>query len=885
MLRPLLMVGLLAALAPSSPAQLLEDRFVDVTAVSGMEHHSLAGVDRVGGMGSAVTDWCQTGVALGDLDGDGDPDLVFAGGLLPNTVLRNDGKAGFADMTAQTGMEVNELDRCVAMGDYDNDGDLDVYIGSLRMGTFAVEGRSRLYRNEGSFQFTDVTDLAGVAGRGHSIFAQWFDVDRDGLLDLYVCEFHVTQNAYYRNNGDGTFKHEGSAMSIDWPGSAHASSFLDSDSDGGLDLFVGNDWLVSSIAGLPANFGDCQLSGAPAAFNTPFADVTDTSGMDQKRGIMGLAWGDPDYDGDFDLYKTDVGGNYLLINQGWPSSGQPWVQAEVPYNIVSGTAPWHEFPGTFGVNSSWAALFFSADFDLWDDFFVTNGHVAGMNPGLSHLPRNEPNDFYWGQGPGVPFVKDTVGAGLYSEIDDRGLAAGDLDLDGDLDLIVTATKGAARLYENRIDPDGQGWLQVVPKTHTSAPGGIGTIVRWTDSAGYVHMRALGSDGPTASQHEVLAHFGMGLEPSADVQVEFPSGMTLTYPGVQPNTRLVAVEPKLFELNARVLPVSAFAKPGFDRLVVDVFAHDETGTALDATASVLIDVSGLSPKGPVVSIGGNHFRRQFDLPTGVGSYPVSVSIDGWSPDVVPVARFRAGIHPVGTEVVLHPTAVRAGSADQFKVVIVPKDAAGFTAGPGLPMDVTVPGATPLGNLVDHGDGRYSRRFLAPASPGVRQPQVSLQGATLQTSTYLDVAAAPTERTEVMLLAPVPLQSMSENEIRVCVTPRDAKGRRLGPGAKVELELLVTPDLMVPASFGARQRVNPPTASQTQTGGPVVTVPTVGGSPAAKGGVALRRDLDPSGQEDGEFVFAIARDLDDLSGPSGTVQVLVDGKVVGLVPFSF
>ena len=144
MLRPLLMVGLLAALAPSSPAQLLVDRFVDVTAVSGMEHHSLAGVDRVGGMGSAVTDWCQTGVALGDLDGDGDPDLVFAGGLLPNTVLRNDGKAGFADMTAQTGMEVNELDRCVAMGDYDNDGDLDVYIGSLRMGTFAVEGRSRL---------------------------------------------------------------------------------------------------------------------------------------------------------------------------------------------------------------------------------------------------------------------------------------------------------------------------------------------------------------------------------------------------------------------------------------------------------------------------------------------------------------------------------------------------------------------------------------------------------------------------------------------------------------------------------------------------------------------------------------------------------------------
>jgi len=870
---------LVAALAAAAGAQ---NSFVERAEAVGIHHKSLAGMDRVGQMAAGIVDWVQTGVGIGDLDGDGDPDVVLAGGLLPNHVFRNDG-GRFTDVTSLTGMHRNELDRCVAIGDYDNDGDLDVYLGALRAGTHALEGRGRLYRNEGDFQFTDVTDLAGVASKGHSTFAQFYDVDRDGLLDLYVCEFHVTKNAFFINNGDGTFSDAGGSLAVEWPGSAHASSFLDSDGDGSLDLFVGNDWLVSSIAGLPGNYGDAQLAGSPAGVNAPFSDVSAGSGHDVTRGIMGFCWGDPDYDGDLDLYKTDVGANYLFMNHGWPSSGQAWTQGEVQYGIEAGLSPWHENPGTFGINSSWAPLFFSADFDLWDDFFVTNGHVAGMNPGMSHLPRHEPNEFYWGQGPGQPFVEDAVGAGLYDEVDDRGMAAGDMDQDGDLDLLITATKARARYFENHIDPDGQGWLQVVADSTTSGAGGIGAIVRWTDSGGHVHTRALGSDAPTASNHEVLAHFGMGNEPSADVEVTFPSGLRMVEAGVLPNSRIVVTEPLLFELSERVLPIASVAGAGIDRLTVDAHAHDVNGARLGPATSVLIEAAGLTPMGPVQHIVGNHFRRDFVLPDTPGTYPIDLMFDGWTPEVRPHARFRGGLSPSGTTVNFHPTAVRAGTSDSFELVVCPKDDLGYSLGDGFTIQLDVSGCAPLGQVVDHGDGRYSRTFQAPASPGRLVPTVSLGPATMPSAVTIDAAAGAAVRTQIMLEHPTETQSMSQNEVRVCVIPRDAAGRRLGPGAKVELDILVAPDPSVRVPIAPVGQRIPVTSAGASQGGPVGGSVGTAGSPQDREVVRLREDVDSTGQEDGEFLFIVAIDPDDPDGIAGTLRVRVDGELVGSKPF--
>lgn len=892
--KALLTLVLAGWLAPSASALQLADSFVERALELGIDHQSLGGFDNIGPT-KAISDWVQTGIAIGDIDGDGDPDVVLCGGLLGDTILQNNGAAGFLDVTALSGVEHNELGRMPALGDYDNDGDLDLYIAALIGGEGPTKGRSMLWRNNGVGHFEDVTDVAGVAGRGRSLFAQWYDIDRDGLLDIYVCEFDSTNNLYYRNNGDGSFTESGKNAGVNWPGSAHASAILDSDGDGGLDIFIGNDWLAAFLVGMGGNQGDGQLAGAPAASNAPYLDVTSGSGLDVHRGIMGLAWGDPDYDGDLDLYKTDVGPNFFFINHGWPSTGQPWTQGQVSYGIGAGTSPWHEFPGTFGLNSSWAPLFFSADFDLWDDFYVTQGHVAGLNPALSYLTRDEPDNFYWGVGPAMPFVEDAVGAGLYVEVDNRGLAAGDMDADGDLDLFTTATAGRTRYFENQIDPDGQGWLQVVAETHTSAPGGAGTIVRFTDSSGFVHTRALGADGPTASQHQVLAHFGLGNETSVDVDVTFPSGITQSYPGTLPNTRFVAVEPKLFELSSPVLPVQSEAPVGLDRLTVDVWAHDATGMPLDATAIVLIDIVGLNPLGPVQSLGGNHFQREFDLATLPELYRVDLMFNGWAPEVLPNVRFRGGPSPTETTSEVHPAAVRAGSSDALTIVAVPRDAFGLLIGSGLPILIELPAALPLGPTVDVGDGRYQRRFRAPVLPGNYSTQISIGGLVLpNTSTFEAGAAAAESKTELQQYVPLTLQAASPDELRVLVVPRDSNGRHLGPGAQVELEVVPSPPPGSPVLGTGRVPVAPGSVSTSSLGGTLGGTfgGGAGGGSTSLGGtslwpeVRLRSDVDSSGQEDGEFYFSIAKTPGMPEAlPSGTLVLRVDGVFVTSVPFSF
>ena len=333
---PTFVLPLAGAILVNAAAAAPQDAFVERALELGVVHHSLAGFDRIGGMVDGVWDYAQTGVGIGDLDGDGDQDLVLAGGLLPNTVLRNDGTT-FTDVTHLTDFRRNELDRCVALGDYDDDGDLDVYLGSLRGGHFALEGRSRLYRNEGGFSFTDVTDLAGVSGRGHSLFAQFFDVDRDGLLDLYVGEFHVTQNAFYLNNGDGTFRDAGTDYGVDFPGSAHATSFLDSDGDGELDLFIGNDYLVGAIVGAPANFADVQLSAPPGG--SPFVNVGSGSGMDVARGIMGFAWGTPTTTATWTCTRPTSAPTTCSSTTAGPPPAAPGPRPSMPTASSPATAP------------------------------------------------------------------------------------------------------------------------------------------------------------------------------------------------------------------------------------------------------------------------------------------------------------------------------------------------------------------------------------------------------------------------------------------------------------------------------------------------------------------------------------------------------------------
>ena len=895
--RPHLVLAAAGLLASPSAAQ---DPFVERALEVGLVHECLTGRDRLGE--GAIQDWIQQGVALGDLNGDQALDVVACGGLLENHVFLNAGPS-FTDATDAAGINVGAFDRAPALADYDLDGDLDLFLGTVDAGAGAIPGTSRLYKNDGLARFEDVTFVSGTVGAGHSAYPKWGDLDRDGLPDLYVGEFHVTRNLWYRNNGNGSFTERAADLGLDALGSCHAVGIADTDEDGLDDVFIANDWLATDLTGLPDNAGDIVLSGQASG---DFQDVSAGSAYDHERGIMGITFGDVDYDGDLDVYKTDIGYNPLMLNEGWPGSGLPWVEAQFQYKVDCTFLPFPGAPpgaGGMGPASGWAAVFLDVDFDLWLDLFVVNGHVAGINPDFTWMPRGQRNYLYVGEGEmgGFEFRDRTEEYGLLDHVDDRGAAVGDLDSDGDLDILVMPTVGRLRYFENNVDPAGQGWFTVEATCQSSVPGGFGVRAEWTDSLGYPHVRVIGADGPTASQNELAAYFGMGTEPSADLTVSFPSGIQLAFPGVTPGTQVQAVEPELVRLSRRTFATFGGALPPV--LTVTVFAHGVNGTPLDGTAPVTLDVPGLSPLTPLVHVAGNEFRRRFQATGAPGSYPVQVTMGGWQPAIVPQVHLYGPADPSTTRVVVVPAAVRARTADRFTVHVSPRDPGGVALGAGHAVDVSIPRLTPLGPVVDHGDGHYSVDYGAPADPGTYRVSVTVDGSGFPNAAAVEVGGdADWSQTAVVLDVPYAHHAASPNQIKLQLTPRDAAGRRLGPGAEVSVAVagLTTP--AIPANVAA----SPPSSSAGAQGGGGPAAAPVGrnplGGPGGSGGsgsagpagsgspsphaLKVLTVAASSGQRDGDFVFVLEKPLEQPEWlPEGVLAVTVDGVQLGSIPFAY
>ena len=848
---------LCAALCTTSVAA--PQGFVERSAELGILHEVATGFDGVHDL--TVYDWIQRGLALGDIDGDGDLDAVCCGGVLTNTVLRNDGGT-FSDMSAIAGIEVGEFDTAPCLADFDGDGDLDLFIGVVESGgqSGGTDPRSRFYRNDGTGAFEDITTLAWTRGSGHSIYGQWADLDYDGLPDLLVGEFYATENHFYRNNGDGTFSDLSAATGLNTGGLTHVLCVFDSDRDGYFDVFVGNDWYVGTAAGIGSlNLGDLHMHSQGGE---TWVDVSVDSGFDHLRGIMGYALGDVNYDGLMDVYKTDVHANRMTVNQGWPG-GAAWLGEEGQfYGITAEEVPDFSKPGEDGKAVAWGAAFLDLDFDLWLDLFVVNGQVAGANPTQSFSPRYQRNFLFVGDGPatGFTFTDQTQAFGLYDEIDDRCLAVGDPDQDGDLDLFIQPTTGSLRYFENQVDPQGQGWLMVQPICQTSAPGGFGVEVEFTDSFGYPHIRQIGQDGPTASQHENFAYFGLGDETAVDLTVTFPSGIQLDLPALAPNQRIQPVEPKLIEVNARTLPIGlnptlpgnrnapTLALPA-DLYAVTVWAHDSAGNALDENATVAIETPGLTPKTPVLHLGGNQFRRYFDVPDAPGEFRAQVTIDGWDVKIRPRIIFFDPDDVTGTTVQLVPEAVRAGSADTVEVWVAPKAAGGVSLGSGDTVDILVGGQSPLGPVLDLGDGRYRATFAAPALPGAYAVSVLVNGMALPAPDPLLEAGGTTVTAMSGLHEESPHDPISAapHQLKMILIPRDIDGNRLGP--HVDVDIVVLPD--------------PGTAD-----------------------VTVRTDLFPMGQRDGEHPLVIEKPVTDPpTFVSGKIQVFMDGAPQVLLPYDF
>jgi len=473
------------------------------------------------------------GVALLDYDNDGDLDVyliqgsAFEAGRKPserlgNRLYRNDlipsGKLHFTDVTESAGVGHTGYGMGAATGDYDNDGDVDLYVTNF--------GNNILYRNDGNGRFTDVTRTAGVDDDRWSTSAAFLDYDRDGDLDLVVLNYvdftvkgskhcfaptgerdYCTPKAYrpvtarlFRNDGGGRFADVTAASGISSAyGPGLGVTCADLNGDGWIDIYVAND-TAANLLWLNQKNGTFRESGlmAGAAYSE--------DGL-AKAG-MGVGAGDYDNDGDDDLWVVNLTreGATLFRNDG--TGGFQDV------TLAHGLKPL-TFPYT-GFGTDW----FDYDNDGWLDLFVANGAVT-----LQESLRGQPYPFHQKNqllrnesGRRFTDVSAEGGPALALSEVTRGAAFGDIDNDGDIDIVLTNNNGPARLLLNETGPR-RNWLTV--KLEPFAPGARVAVLR--DGRPPLWRRAH-TDSSYLSASDPRVHFGLGdWKGPVAVEVRWPDG--------------------------------------------------------------------------------------------------------------------------------------------------------------------------------------------------------------------------------------------------------------------------------------------------------------------------------------------------------------------------
>jgi len=491
-----------------------------------------------------------SGGAFLDYDDDGDLDiyLIQAGPLpesksknrLPDRLYRQNPDGTFTDVTAESGLGDTGYGTGVAVGDIDNDGRVDVYVGNY--------GPDGLYHNDGGGKFSNVTARAGITENGWTASAAFCDYDRDGFLDLYVThyvKFDPTKvcvkgdgapdycspqslpydsDVLYHNNGDGTFNdvsRQAGLTRVKLPGLGVVC--WDFTGDGLPDFFVANDGEANNLW---VNQGGGKFQ------DEAFLRGAALSGMGRPQANMGIALGDIETDGDLDVYITHLinEGNVLYVNDG--KGG--FEDRTAPAGLLTPSLPWTGFGTAF--------IDYDHDGDL--DLAVVNGAVdrrksvpaARMSPYWNQYA--EPRQLFQNDGKGRFNDISKLAGSFGSQIEiGRGLIVGDVDRDGDLDLLVSNTAGPARLFRNDAPKVGS-WLMVRAwdaKHKRDAHGAIVTVL----AGGKKYVRVADPAFSYLSSNDPRAHFGIAGANRADsIIVRWPDGNEEVFPGVALNQSLV-----------------------------------------------------------------------------------------------------------------------------------------------------------------------------------------------------------------------------------------------------------------------------------------------------------------------------------------------------------
>lgn len=493
-----------------------------------------------------------SGVAVFDADGDGRQDVLLLSGTAwpdqpkpagPTTRLfRNAGNGGFEDVTTKSGIGVAIYGMGAAAADYDNDGRQDLLITAI--------GQSRLFRNTGDGRFVDVTERAGLLGHtGFSTSALWFDYDRDGDLDLLICNYvrwtpatdvfcsadgkeksYCTPEAYsgatswlFRNRGNGAFEDVTAAAGLFDPTSkALGVTMLDYDVDGWPDLFVANDTQ-------PNKLYRNQRNGT-------FVETAVQAGLafsedGRARAGMGTDAADFDNSGVPSVVVTNFSGEMLGL------------YSPIKRGVYADRAPSSELGRASRLTLGFGCFFFDADLDGLLDLLVANGHIDDRISRSGRVHYAEPPHLFHNKGGGkFVDVAKIVGAEFASPKVGRGAAFGDFDLDGDLDVLITTNGGQTWYYRNDLSTPHRAVRLTLRGTRSNRDG-VGARVRVRTGQTWL-TRLVRTGSSYLSQSELPLTFGMGTRDGADEAIiDWPSGAQQQIGALRSGRSYVIVEGK------------------------------------------------------------------------------------------------------------------------------------------------------------------------------------------------------------------------------------------------------------------------------------------------------------------------------------------------------
>jgi hypothetical protein len=513
-------------------------RFTDITEQAGVTFKHVSSPEK-----RYIVESMSGGVALFDYDNDGRLDIYFVNSLTVDLVkskgktrsvlYRNLGDGTFADVTDKAGVGDVGWGMGVAVADYNNDGFEDLYVTCV--------GPNRLFRNNGDGTFVDVTNKAGVGDPRWSAGAAFFDYDADGRLDLFVsnyvafdfnnlpefgkgklCQYKGIPvqcgprglpgegDSLYHNNGDGTFTDVSKKAGVADPNGYYGLGVIasDFDEDGLIDLFVAND---STPNFHYKNNGDGT-----------FKELGFTSGLavnenGSEQGSMGVTVADYNHDGRLDLFVTNFDDDYntLYRNDGRNS----FTDVSHAARVAAVSLPY----------VGWGTKFFDYDNDGWVDLFVANGHV------YPQIPSYQQRNFVHRNNRDGTFSDTNVPLGALANEKrvGRGAAFGDLDNDGDVDIVLNNLDGAAQVLRNEGGSANNSVLVKLVGVKSNR-GGVGARVKVV-AGDLMQVDEVRSGDSYLSQSDTRLHFGLEKRTKVDlIEIRWPSGAVERVTGVAAN---------------------------------------------------------------------------------------------------------------------------------------------------------------------------------------------------------------------------------------------------------------------------------------------------------------------------------------------------------------